>query len=230
LTASLDDEEQRSLRAQIAAQGFQTDPLAASDTPSWGLNLACGWPLPVDPGAYQQLAAGLAALDPGLVVYPHVQTHITLLTLVSFKEHLAPSPERQRALEEVIPLVNAVVGPVARGLAPFDLELGPPALSPRAVFLPIHDPAGAVAGFRRQVLPALRALSPLFQRIQPPRAVHSTVARFRAAPGPDFPQRFDRWAGDRALGPLRVTSLLVTTETRPYMRGGGVAGAFSLGS
>lgn len=225
---ALSDEEQRALRAQIAARGFETDALATLDAGTWGLNLACGWPLPVDPVAYQQLAAGLAALDPGLVVYPHAQTHVTLLTLVSFKEHLAPSPARQRVLEELIPLVNQVVAPVARGLARFELEIGPPVLSPRAVFLPIRDAADAVATFRSRVLPPLRALSPLFQHVQPPPAVHSTVARFRAAPAPDFIERFDRWVPDPVLGRFPITSLLVTTETRPYMRGGAVVGTFSL--
>ena len=45
---------------------------------------------------------------------------------------------------------------------------------------------------------------------------------------PHFVERFDRWAHDQVLGRFPVTSLLVTTETRPYMRGGAVVGRFPL--
>jgi hypothetical protein len=225
----ISEEERRSLRAEIAAHGFEADPLVAGDwVPTWGLNLALGWPLPVDRGAYQALAGELAALDPGLFVYPHAQTHVTVLTLISFKEHLHPPPAEIRDLEALIPLVNQAVAPLASGLQPFELELGAPVLARRAAFLPIRDPSGTVAHLRQQILPVLRALSPLFARCQPPPAIHSTLARFRVAPGRELLARFDAWAAGRALGPARVSSIQVTTETRPYMHAGAVVGAFPL--
>jgi hypothetical protein len=215
----------------LSTGGFEVDPFVAEPWPrTWGLNLALGWPLPVDVAAYQELAGGLAALDPGLFVYPHAQTHVTVVTLVSFKEHVEPSAEEVRELERLIAVASAAVAPVAATLGPIELELGAPVLAPRAVFLPIQDPAGAVARLRAAVMPALRAGSPRFAQCHPPAVVHSTLARFRAAPRPDFAARFERWATDRVLGPARVGSILLTTETRPYMRDGQAVGVFPLAS
>jgi len=211
------------------SDAFQADPFVAGDWPrTFGLNLAVGWPLPVEPRAYQALADGLAALDPGLFVYPCAQTHITVLTLVSFKEHVEPAPEEQRALEALVPLVKEVVAPVVRGLGLIALEIGAPRLSDRAIYLPLADPSGAIARLRAAVLSPLRALSPVLQRCQPPQAVHSTLARFRAVPAADFPARFAAWAPGRALGPIRVDALLLTTETKPYMREGAVVATWPL--
>jgi hypothetical protein len=230
MSTVLDDEERAALRQEIAAHGFEADPFVAVEpwARTWGLNLAVAWPLPVDRGAYQGLAEGLAALDPGLFVYPQAQTHITVLTLVSFKEHVEPSGEELRPLAALIPIVNEVVAPLARGFGPFELELGTPELSRRAAFVPVRDAAGAVARFRAEVLPALRARSPAFERCQAPRAVHATLARFRTAPGPAFQRRFEVWAKDGALGPIWVSAMLVTTETQPYMRQGEVVSAWPL--
>jgi hypothetical protein len=180
-------------------------------------------------GAYERLAASLAALDPHLFVYPYPQTHVTVLTLVSFKEHVEPSPEEVGAVETVVPLVAEIVAPVVRGMRPFPLALGTPRLTPQAVYLPIQDETGAVARVRGAVLPALRAASPLLRDCRPPPAVHSTIARFAAAPNSDFAARFDRWAAEgRALGPVTIDAVLVTTETRPYMKEGRVVKAFPL--
>jgi hypothetical protein len=231
MTAVLGDQERAALRREIAAHGLEADPFVVDGpwVPTWGLNLAVGWPLPVDRPAYRALAGGLAALDPALYVYPHPQTHVTVLTLVSFKDHVDPSAPQIAALEALIPAVDAAVAPIARALGPIELEIGAPVLARRAVFLPIADPAGALARFRQQVLPALRACSPAFDRGQPPRAVHSTLARFRAVPGPGFERRFDDWALGRALGPMRVDAMLMTTETRPYMRAGEIVATWPLG-
>lgn len=209
---------------------FEADPFLI-DGPwvrTWGLNLAVAWPLPVDGARYRALAEGLAALDPALYVYPQAQSHITVLTLVSFKEHVAPSPEEARALAELIPVVEAAVAPAIGALEPFTLDIGAPLLAERAVYLPIADPTGAVAGIRAAVLPRLRASSPLFARCQPPPAVHSTLARFRRVPAADFPARFAAWSRGRALGPVEVDALLLTTETRPYMREGAVVARWPL--
>ena len=226
----LGDDERRALRAEIAGHGLEADPFVVPGpwVRTWGLNLAVGWPLPVDLATYDRLAGELAALDPGVFVYPHRQTHVTVLTLVSFKEHVEPSPAETRALEDLIPRVSAAVAPVAGALGSFELELGAPVLARRAVFIPIRDRAGAVGRFRAAILPALRALSPLFQRCQPPRGVHTTLARFRVAPGPGFVERFEAWAAGGALGAAHVSSIQLTTETQPYMREGQVVGLFPL--
>jgi len=226
----LGDDERRALRAEIAAHGLEADPFVVPNpwVRTWGLNLAVGWPLPVDLPAYDRLAGELAALDPGLFVYPHRQTHVTVLTLVSFKEHVEPSLAETRALVDLIPLVSAAVAPVAGELGSFELELGAPVLARRAVFIPIREREGALARFRAAILPALRALSPLFQRCQPPRAVHATLARFRVAPGPGFVERFEECAAGGVLGSARVSSIQLTTETQPYMREGQVVGLFPL--
>jgi hypothetical protein len=223
------DAEVRALREEIVADGFEADQFIASGTwpPTWGLNLAVGWPLAV--AGYDELADALANLDEGLFVYPRSQTHVTVLTLVSFKEHVAPDADEVRALETLIPLVNEAVAPLARGLSPFSLEVGPPVLSRRAVFVPLRDAAGTIARFRAQALEALAARLRLFAACRPPVAIHATIARFRRPPAPDFAARFDAWAAGRALGPFTVGEILVTTETRPYMHEGRVAGSFPLG-
>jgi hypothetical protein len=84
-----------------------------------------------------------------------------------------------------------------------------------------------VARLRAAVLPRLRS-SPAFARCQAPPAVHSTLARFRHLPAADFPARFAAWSRGRALGPVEVDALLVTTETRPYMREGAVVARWPL--
>jgi hypothetical protein len=221
---TLDTEERAALRQEIERDGFEADPLVVEGewVRTWGLNLAVGWPLPVDRRAYEPMADGLRALDPGLFVYPYEQTHITVLTLVSFKEHLSPSAEEERGLATLIPVVRETVDPIVRGFRLFPLEIGAPVLSRRAAFWPIDDPTGAAARLRQQVLPAVRACAPVFERCQPPRAVHSTLARFRTVPGPGFLERFERWAQGRALGPITIGDLLLTAEPRPYMRAGEV--------
>jgi hypothetical protein len=230
MTAVLSDEELAALRQEIATHGFEADPFVVEGewVPTWGLNLAVGWPVLADRWRYEAMTEGLQALDPGLFVYPHRQTHITVLTLVSFKEHVQPSPEEVRALATLIPVVRETVAPIARGFGLFDLEIGAPVLSRRAAFWPIADPTGAIARFRQQVLPALRACAPVFDRCQPPRAVHSTLARFRTVPAPGFLERFESWAHGRAIGRILIGDVLLTTEPRPYMRAGEVVAAWPL--
>jgi hypothetical protein len=227
---TLGDEERAALRQEIERDGFEADPFVVEGewVPTWGLNLAIGWPLPLDRRLYEAMADGLRALDPGLFVYPYAQTHITVLTLVSFKEHVAPSPGEMRGLETLIPVVRETVAPLVRGFGPFPLEIGAPVLAKRAAFWPIADPTGAVARFRQQVLPAVRGCAPAFDRCQPPRAVHSTLARFRTLPAPGFLERFERWAHGRALGPITIGDVLLTAEPRPYMRAGEVLARWPL--
>jgi hypothetical protein len=214
-------------------RGFDPDPFIATGrwAPVWGLNLALAWPLP-EPArhAYVSAAAELASLEPALFVYPHHQTHVTVLTLVSFKEHLQPTPAQLETLEALGPRVREALAPLVRGLPPIELGLGAPALSPQAVYVPIREPAGSVARLRALALAALPAIDQRFAACRPPPAIHFTMARFRRAPAApdDFAARFEVWAQSRSLGRARVAELLLTSETRPYMRAGAVLARFPL--
>jgi hypothetical protein len=99
-------------------------------------------------------------------------------------------------------------------------------LSRRAAFLPMRDEAGVIARLREQVLPRLAAADPAFARCQPPRAVHATLARFHRPPPPTLVPAFTTWARQHTLGRARIDSLLMTTETRPYMREGRVVRSY----
>ncbi len=91
------------LQREIQEKGFQADPIVAHslDTPVYGLNLTILWPLPLL-GIYQNLIKALAHLDDSVYVYPLSQTHVNLITLVSFKMHQAPSPQELKRLKKLI--------------------------------------------------------------------------------------------------------------------------------
>jgi hypothetical protein len=65
-----------------------------------------------------------------------------------------------------------------------------------------------------------------------PGIIHSTVLRFVRAPADlaRFLATFDRLAAEPGLGSARISEILVTAETRPYMRSGEVLHRFRLGS
>jgi hypothetical protein len=212
-------------------RSFEPDPFLVTGpwAPVWGLNLALGWPLPAPVSTtYLAAAADLAALEPALYVYPHQQTHVTVLTLINFKEHVQPTLDQQDALEALVPPVRDTLAPLLRDLPPLEVELGAPALSPQAVYVPIHEAAGTVARVRALALAALPAVDQRFAACRPPPAIHFTMGRFKGAPADDFAARFADWARGRTLGRARIAELLLTSETLPYMRAGEVLARFPL--
>jgi hypothetical protein len=166
------------------------------------------------------MRAAIEALDPGVYVYPFTQTHVTLATLVSFKEHLSPSPaegERIRGLAAPVASVLDRVRP-----PDFEIDFGSPVLVRAAAFLPARNPTGEIRAVRRGLEDALRGAESELGSLRLPQAVHATILRFRTPPrNPEaFRDAFEAVAAAARFGTVRVPEILITTETRPYMRSG----------
>lgn len=198
---------------------FEADPLLGRlDTPVLGLNVAVHWPLPQAFRAeYERMRARLGRLDPGVYVYPFEQTHVTVATIVSFKRHERPDPADQARILSILPALGGRLEAVAEPLRPFTMRFGAPVLVSAAAFLPITNPTGEIQAIRQGL-----ADGPWAEGLQIPRAIHSTILRFREPPRDPagFGRDFAEIASEIELGEAVVDVLLITTETRPYMMAG----------
>ncbi len=224
-------------RREIQAHGVTVDALLASDPDAavFGFNLACAWPFPA-PAArtYGFLAERLAALDPAVYVYPECETHVTILTFANFSLHHRPDPTRLVQLQSLLDPVRALLRPLLNGPA-FELILGPPVLTRKAAILPISDASGAIPRIRESVTATLAADKGLHSELMRaglnvPGIIHSTIMRFKSQPRdlPRFLADFDQVAATAKPFPLAIDELLLTTETKPYMRAGEIVGRFPL--
>jgi len=231
------------LREEILTQGLVADRFLANDAdcPAFGLNLACAWPFPdALRAAYEKMAGWLIACSPGLYVYPFPFTHVTLVTLISFSRHTRPSSELVKTLAGRTDEIIAALAPLFAGdsidcIKPFTLQPQVPVLSRSAGILPLVNPEGEVARLRRRVTELLQCYAPLHRELverglNVPGIIHSTVARFAQTP-PDlnaFLSAFDEIAADIKFPAIQVGELLLTSETKPYMRGGEILHRFKL--
>jgi hypothetical protein len=207
------------------------------DVPVFGINLACAYPFAGGAAQwYQPIARRLAALDPAVYVYPEWETHVTLLTFVNFSLHQRPDPLRLAQLQSLLPPLLAVLTRLfaSRPTRAFRLVLGAPVLTRKAAIIPISDPAGEVTRLRREVRQALQADAALHGELlrrgfNVPGIIHSTILRFKAAPAnlPRFLAEFDA-AAAAAPVELGIEELLLTSETKPYMRDGALLHRFPL--
>jgi hypothetical protein len=224
-------------RREIQEHGVVVDTLLATnpDAAVFGFNLACAWPFPALAARfYRPLAEGLAKLDPAVYIYPEWETHVTILTFVNFSLHNRPNPERLAQLQSLLDQVRALLLPLLNGPA-FELILGAPVLTRKAAILPISDASGAIARIRQTVTTALDADKGLHSELtraglNVPGIIHSTVMRFKSQPRdlPKFLADFDQVAATAKSFPLAIDELLLTTETKPYMRAGDIVGRFPL--
>jgi predicted RNase H-like HicB family nuclease len=224
-------------RREIQEHGVVVDALLVGDPdgPVFGFNLACAWPFPAAAARfYRPIAARLAALDPGVYVYPEWETHVTIMTFVNFNLHRRPAPERLAELQSFINPVRELIRPLLARPA-FELVLGPPVLTRKAAILPITDPSGAIADIRNTVRAALAAEKGLQAELvgagmNVPGIIHSTIMRFKSEPNDlaKFLADFDQAAATAKPFPLAIDELLLTTETEPYMRAGEVVERFPL--
>jgi len=204
------------------------------DCPVFGVNLACAWPFPAAvAGYYQSLADELAQLDPGVYVYPFWETHVTILTFLNFTLTQRPTAERLRELQTCI-------GPIARlvnlsAIRPFRLEFQRPILTRKAAILPISNPTGEIAQIRRQIGHALSAQPELHSKLAQgglnvPDIIHSTILRFKSAPldPKKFAARFAETAAQAEPFSITIPEILLTAETKPYMRAGEILHRFAL--
>jgi hypothetical protein len=224
-------------RREILERGFVVDALLAADPdrPVFGFNLACAYPFPA-PAArfYRPIAERLAALDPAVHVYPEWETHVTIVTFVSFYLHARVEPERLAQLQSLINPVRELIRPLLERPA-FKLVLGPPVLTRKAAILPISDATGAIARIRQTVRAALEADKALHTELargglNVPGIIHSTIMRFKSNPRnlAKFLADFDEAAAPVEPFTLAIDELLLTTETKPYMRAGEVVHRFRL--
>jgi hypothetical protein len=206
-----------------------------ADCPVFGFNLACAYPFPaVAAEFYRPIATRLAALDPAVYVYPDWETHITIATLVSFARNRRPSASRLTELRLLLQQAIEILRPVLAGRA-FPLLIGTPVLTPKAGILPITDPSGEISRIRRNVVGALEAAGELHGKLSAgglnvPGIIHSTIMRFKSTPSDParFAADFERAAEPSRQVEITIEELLLTTETKPYMRAGSVAHRFPL--
>eukprot|EP01137_Pigoraptor_chileana_P032252 Opistho-2@21340 len=218
--------------------------LARDERPHvWGITLTALWPAPE---AFQEAyAAFRAALverlgDAGksAYVYPQDALHVTVATLVSFRDSPLSRPSttdaqqamelRNRTIEAWrTALSNAFSVPIF-DQAPFEVEIGRPILSPAAGYFSMSDVAGGISTIRDLVR---RATSdPVFQtsgcpqpaekgNLSIPNIVHSTFLRFVSEPSDSdgfrkaFAECAEKWVPMRAL----VTGVTLTLEDAPFM-------------
>jgi len=156
---------------------------------------------------------------------------VTVLTAVNFKRYPNPKAETLRRLEEAADALGAWIDGAVNDMSPFELDIGPPVLARAAAFLPIRNPTHEIALLRERALAFCLSFGGMLADASAPQSVHSTVVRFRETP-PDaaaFGQAFDRVARTFNLGRTVVDRVLVTVETKPYMRAGGIARSVVLG-
>ena len=225
-------------RREILEQGVVVDALLATDPdgPVFGFNLACAWPFPATAArCYRPMAERLAALDPAVYVYPECETHVTILTFVNFSLHRRPEAERLAQLQSLINPVRELIRPLLKRPT-FELVLGPPVLTRKAAILPISDATGAIADMRQSIRSALAENKELHAELMRgglnvPGIIHSTIMRFKSEPR-DLARLladFDQAAATSEPFPLAIDELLLTTETKPYMRAGEIVDRFPLG-
>ena len=231
------------LRAEIKTHGLTVDKFLAqdADVPTFGINLACAWPFPDALRAgYERMARRLAALGPWLYVYPFAFTHVTLVTFIGFSRHVRPTPTLVKSLESKAGEILETLAPLfaehpPEGIPAFTLQPQSPVLTRAAVILPLLNPGGEVVRLRQRVVEVLQHHAPLQRELverglNVPGIIHSTVARF-IQPPPDletFLAAFDKIAEDTNLPAISVGELLLTSETKPYMRGGETLRRFKL--
>ena len=231
------------MRREIIDTGFFADPLlgAGIDSPVFGVNLACAYPFPAPTAqSYLRLAEQLARLDENAYVYPVSQTHITIATFISFFQNQSPATDRLASLNGLTRQITAAMEKLfARGqpkpITTFNLSIEQPLISRKAAILPMSNPTEEIQHIRQRVASALAEDEPLRNCLEPlglnlPPLIHSSIMRFKRVPenSATFLCEFDKIANITNLGSMEINELLITIETKPYMRGGTIIDRFPL--
>jgi hypothetical protein len=227
-------------REEILQQGFVVDEFLATDAdcPVFGVNLACAYPFPAGTHeAYALLASQLQGLDGGVYVYPLWETHVTIMTFINFSRWRRPSEERVGELRALLGPIGEMANSIldSEKIAPFALEFQPPVLSRKAAILPAANPTGEITRLRRRAAALLEADPAWRAKLQEtgwnvPGIIHSTVLRFARAPQDPagFIRAFDAVAAGTRTFRVVIPELLLTLETKPYMRAGEILRSFPL--
>jgi hypothetical protein len=227
--------DRAALRDEIAKVGFRGDPLVGEhvDRRHYGFNIAVAWPWPAHlEKGYCEFERRVAALHDGLYVYSFPTTHVTVLTAVNFKSYPDPLQTQVRDIDRAADDLGRFLARNCGDLRAFSLETARPALASAAAFVPMSNPTGEVAKIRERALAFCRAEGGVLAHASAPSSIHSTVLRFREPPADAmaFAAAFDEIASELDLGTIAIDRLLVTLETKPYMREGRIARSVELNS
>jgi hypothetical protein len=230
------------LRREIEEQGLVADDFLNDDPdcPVYGVNLACAHPFPASVNSsYDGLAKKLERLDAAAYVYPFWETHITIITFVNFSRHRRPTAEKIAELEDLIrPAINIVRDAIAvEKIEAFEIELRPPVLTKKAAIFPVLNLGGEIPRIRRRAIEILQSNQRLHDAflqagLNIPGIMHSTVMRFKRLPEKlsQFLAAYDAVIAETPPMTVRIHELLITAETKPYMRGGQRLHRFELAS
>ena len=222
---------------EIKKISFEVDDLLHDnpDCPVYGLNINCAWPIPENlKKAYEELRKELSCFGDDVYVYPHEETHITIMTLVNFKNHKNPSIEEIEEIKNLTPEITKIISDVLHNdlkdkIKPFKIKIDSPELARGAAFLPISNPTGEIFLLRNAITPILE--NKLSLKITYNKDfVHSTIMRFLKLPTDTekFVNKFKAIAKNNPLGSTTIDEILLTAETRPYMRAGEILHTFGL--
>lgn len=179
----------------------------------YGVNITCGFPLPLQYQVYEKLYQSLQSLD-GVYVYPLLQTHITVMTIINFKQNL-DSPILKLNSEHLEKLTSAIKPIIKKGK--FDIFIDSPVLVRSAAFLPIYNPSGEIGEIRKT---AFELLCNEQYDLSIPPAIHSTILRIEKKPSDtsSFIDIFDRISSNFSIHSAQIQEIYVTEEIKPYMR------------
>jgi hypothetical protein len=229
----------RVLHSQIVSYGFLPDDFLKSKAPTFGINIAMSFPLPQEMKSRYELFSHEIVSEKDIAgcafLYPFHTTHVTIATLVNFKNHFKPvAGDRKRILETASHVKELLAGWLNKmiesgKMKPFIIEIGPPVLSARTAFLPIRNVTDEIKKIRAWAKRNLKRL--LDDDFNIPNYIHSTIMRFTKSPGISpalFLHKFEKIASHVNFGTVHINELYITSETRPYMQSGEILFTFNL--
>jgi hypothetical protein len=216
---------------------------AALNFPVYGINIACGWPLPETVKKdYELLCRNLIEFESGYAyIYPYHQTHITIATIVDFRAHISPSSEEVNAVNDFIPLIekstSSIIEDFRKRFGSIKLKFEQAYLSSAAGYLRIQNPGNEIKYLRSELGRAIASLADddprnksMLSGFNLPDIVHSTFLRFIRIPEDfnAFRKSFDAATAKIGFGNAEIDEILLTSETKPYMLEGHVISRYSL--
>jgi hypothetical protein len=216
-------EETRALfHQEIQEYGFIEDELVGKeiDREVYGVNIACGWPLPTEiREIYEEMYEKLKDLE-GAYIYPYHQTHITIVTVINFKKRL--NKIKKYLDDETLKLLKRGIENIVRH-KPIKIFIDSPVLLRSAAFLPIYNPSGEIYDIRKETLNILKDDHKDYD-LDTPISIHSTILRFQQVPtdSAKFLQRFAEITEKFSVVEGIVREVYITEELKPYMKKGSI--------
>jgi hypothetical protein len=216
-------EETRALfHQEIQEYGFIEDELVGKeiDREVYGVNIACGWPLPTEiREIYEEMYEKLKDLE-GAYIYPYHQTHITIVTVINFKKRL--NKIKKYLDHETLKLLKRGIENIVRH-KPIKIFIDSPVLLRSAAFLPIYNPSGEIYEIRKETLNILKDDHKDYD-LDTPISIHSTILRFQQVPtdSAKFLQRFAEITEKFSVVEGILREVYITEELKPYMKKGSI--------